>query len=333
MENAPKLHVVTGKGGVGKTSVACALALAHAQRGRRVLLAEFNGGDRVADALGVAPVGYAMREVLPRLWAIDLTPEASLREYVLLTIKVQAIYRAVFEGKLVSSFLRLLPALGELTMLGKVWYEYVQRDGKRPRFDVIVLDAPATGHARALLLAPKAVMDSVPKGPMRDNAQRIDDMLHAPNGELNIVTTAEAMPVAEAHELRAFAAAQGFAHCGVVANQVPGRSSPELIRFADHLAERAGPLQATGACLQRRAERARQGHEALATLRAQLTAELPAYPWDLPARGLIERMAADLAGVAQRGQAGAQAHEANHGQSAATPAALRVAPQGGGAGL
>lgn len=295
MKQAPRLHVVTGKGGVGKTSVACALALAYAQRGNNVLLAEINGGDRVADAFGKPAIGYGMCEVAPKLWAMDLTPEASLREYVLLTIKVQAIYRSIFEGRLVSSFLRLLPALGELTMLGKVWYEWSGASTKgRPRFDAIVLDAPATGHARALLSAGEAVQRSVPPGPMRDNAQRIDAMLKAPTSQVDVVTTPEDMPVTEAEELLRFAAEHGFGRCRVIANQVPTLLGGGATQLAEHLSQGSGPLATTGRCLLQRERRAQRGSAALSRLEAVTYARVPNFSPQLAPLALLEHMAAAL---------------------------------------
>lgn len=293
MEEAPRLHVVTGKGGVGKTSVAAALALAYAQRGDNVLLAEINGGDRVADVFGQQPSGYTMREVAPRLWAMDLTPEASLREYVLLTIKVQAIYRGIFEGRLVSSFLRLLPALGELTMLGKVWYEWsgASSRGGRRRFDAIVLDAPATGHARALLSAGEAVQRSVPPGPMRDNAQRIDAMLKSDGAQIDVVTTPEDMPVTEAEELLRFAREHGFARCRIVANQLVAPLGDAALQQAQRLAEGQGPLATAGQCLLQRQRRAERGTAALQRLAAHTAARVPSFSPELSAAQLLQQVA------------------------------------------
>lgn len=295
MKQAPRLHIVTGKGGVGKTSVACALALAYAQRGNNVLLAEINGGDRVADAFGRPAIGYDMREVAPKLWAMDLTPEASLREYVLLTIKVQAIYRSIFEGRLVSSFLRLLPALGELTMLGKIWYEWSGASTKgKPRFDAIVLDAPATGHARALLSAGEAVQRSVPPGPMRDNAQRIDAMLKTPTSQVDVVTTPEDMPVTEAEELVRFATEHGIGRCRVVANQVPTLLGADALRLAERLAAGAGPLAVTGRCLLQRERRAQRGTAALQRLAHVTHAQVPSFSPQLGPLTLLQHMADTL---------------------------------------
>src|SRR5262249_2508306 len=116
----PRLRIVTGKGGVGKTTVAAALALAEARRGRRVLLAEVNGRDRASLLLGVEPTGSKITSVLPNIALVDMNPQDNLREYVLLTFKFETVYKAVFENRVVKHFLRLVPSLAELMMLGKI---------------------------------------------------------------------------------------------------------------------------------------------------------------------------------------------------------------------
>ncbi|MEE8409274.1 MAG: ArsA-related P-loop ATPase [Myxococcota bacterium] len=208
MEGAlPRLRIVTGKGGVGKTVVATAIAIAQAKRGRRTLLAEVHGRDRVTALLGAEPVGAEIREVLENLYVVDMNKTAAIREYVLLTLRFEAVYKAVFENRTVQRFLRLVPSLGELVMLGKVWFHEQEVDGDRPRFDVIVLDAPATGHALALLRAPSVVLRMVPPGPLRDNTAVIQDLLTDHRRcVLHVVTTPEEMPVNEAVELEQGAA-------------------------------------------------------------------------------------------------------------------------------
>lgn len=273
-----RLRIVSGKGGVGKTTVATALAVAESQAGARVLLVELNGRDRIAALLGIEPVGYNLREVFENLWVVDVNAKDATQEYILLTLRFEALYKALFENRLVGSFLRLLPALGELTMLGKIWYHAEQQVRGRPRFDVIVVDAPATGHARALLAAPRAVAASVPPGPMRKNAENLHQMLtDTQHTQLHIVCTPEDMPVTEALELRAAAQALGVPLGPMVINQALRPLPTDALLAVDGL--RSDPIWADlPEALRRRAARQKVGSLQLERLGPEAVAHAVALP-------------------------------------------------------
>lgn len=199
---SPRLRIVIGKGGVGKTAVAAALGLAEAQRGRTVLISEVRAASRVSNLLQVAPVGARMREVLERVWVVDMNPDDAIHEYVLMTLRFERVYKAVFENRLVRGLVHLVPSLAELVMLGKLWYHEREAVRGRLRFDTLILDAPATGHGLALLRTPFAVEATVPAGPLKDHARDVRELLtdHAKT-RLHIVTTPEEMPVNEANDI------------------------------------------------------------------------------------------------------------------------------------
>jgi anion-transporting ArsA/GET3 family ATPase len=291
------LRIVTGKGGVGKTTVATALALAAAKAGKRVLLCELHGGNKASHLLQIAPVGPHIREVFEDLFVVDIDPQEALHEYVLIVLHFEALYKTLFDNRVVKSFLNLVPSLGELVMLGKIWYHAQEVVHDRRRFDLIVVDAPATGHAQALLEAPKAVASSVPPGPMRDNAVRIGAMLtQAQQTQLLVVTTAEDMPVTEALQLQAAAKTYGMQAGRLFVNawQTPLSAAaqaalPKLAEMAD-----LRPLQAA---LQRRVERNNAAMTELQrfdteTRRRSLT--LPYLPHEPFGKAALEQLSAQL---------------------------------------
>ena len=300
-----QIRVVSGKGGVGKTVAATALALAAARRGRRVLLCEMNGGDRIASLLGVAAEGYRLREVFDNLWLVDIQPQEALHEYVLLVLRFEALYKTFFDNPLVRSFTRAVPALGELVMIGKIWYHATPQGETPAQFDLIVVDAPASGHALALLGAPRAVAQAVPPGPMRDNAELLQRMLEDPQQtRLHAVTRAEDMPLTETLQLLERARAMGIRLGSPLLNAVPP-PLPEGALQALQAARGDGLQDAWGTALRRRLQRQQDAAQQLRRLQLP---ELPAaVPLPLLARqplGLadLEALAAHLAAAWQRGE-------------------------------
>lgn len=199
-----RLVVVTGKGGVGKSTVAAALATLAARRGKRVLVAEVDARERVAPMLGGRPSGPVVRLVLPNISTVNVDPRHALEEYALMVVKVRAIYQAVFENRVVRFFLRAVPSLAETLMLGKILHEARSESGGKPRWDLVIVDAPATGHAVQLLGVPKALLDTVPAGPLRRDAEWMQALLTDPaRTSVVLVSLPEEMPVSETVELDA----------------------------------------------------------------------------------------------------------------------------------
>ena len=197
-----RLLIVAGKGGVGRTTVACALALAAARRGRRVLLAQVKSKDRLARLFGVQHNFSEVQPVDTNLWAVNMTPESSLREYGVMVLRSAFLYRQVFERDVVRAFLRAIPGLYDYSMLGKAWFHTTEQVGGRPRFDVVILDAPATGHALTLLAIPKVICDTVPEGPLTGPARDCLNLLTDPaRTQAVLVTLAEDLPVSETVQL------------------------------------------------------------------------------------------------------------------------------------
>lgn len=196
-----RLLVVTGKGGVGKSAVAAALALYSARSGKRTLICEINAADRLGNLYG-KPVGPELTQVEDNLWAVNVRPEESLREYALMVLKFKSVYRAVFENRLVRYFLRFIPSVAELVMLGKVLFHVKEAQGAAPKYEVVVMDAPATGHAISFLQVPQVLMDTVAAGPLMTEAKSMRDLLVDPKTTAAVlVSLPEEMPVNETLEL------------------------------------------------------------------------------------------------------------------------------------
>lgn len=204
-------QVVAGKGGVGRTALASAIALRSARAGTRTLLLEVNAPDNAARFLGVAASPDEPREVRDHLWLCRMTPAGSLREYALMILRFRALYRLVFENRLVKYLLRSIPSLAEFTLAGKTWYHAVEKmeGSEEPRFERVIVDAPATGHAMTFLSVSRVVADTVPAGIMRTAAERMASLVESKDSTcLHIAALPEEMPVNEALELARFAREQ-----------------------------------------------------------------------------------------------------------------------------
>ncbi|MET0594321.1 MAG: ArsA family ATPase [Polyangiaceae bacterium] len=194
---------VTGKGGVGKTTVSAAMARALARRGKRVLVAMCNAKERISAMFGTPPVGSEIVQVAPNIWAVNIEPEHAFREYGRMVLKVPGLYRVVFHNKYIRSFLPAVPGLAEWAMLGKAWFHTTETDADgRRRFDVVLLDAPATGHGIDMLRVPKVIVEIVPPGLLRRDAERAWRMFTDPSQTaVVVVTLPEELPVTETLEL------------------------------------------------------------------------------------------------------------------------------------
>jgi anion-transporting ArsA/GET3 family ATPase len=203
-----RLVILSGKGGVGKSVVGLALALAARGRGKRVLLVEVAAPMEAARYLGRPPSGPRETEVLPGLHTVNLDPAGVMDEYVRQTVKVDMLSRRVLQSPIYSRFFAAAPGLKDLMLLGKVMVleEARERFSRRPRYDLIVVDAPATGHGLSLLKVPIAASEAVPIGPVGHNARRILRLLRdRQKTALAIVAVPEEMAVVEAMEFHELA--------------------------------------------------------------------------------------------------------------------------------
>ncbi len=192
-----RLLFVTGKGGVGKTTVAAATALLAAEHGKRVLVCEVDAKGDIADLFEVAPTAFVPREVAPGVSAMSMDTEASLREYLKLHLRIPVVGRIGPLAKAFDFVATAAPGVREILTVGKLCYEVRER-----HYDLVVVDAPATGHIIGQLAAPQAINDLVKVGLIRSQTDWMLDILSDPaTTGLLVVTTPEEMPVNETLEL------------------------------------------------------------------------------------------------------------------------------------
>jgi anion-transporting ArsA/GET3 family ATPase len=212
-----KLVFVTGKGGVGKTTIGAALGLLAASKGKRTLLCEMDAKGDLASSFETAPTSFKEREVAPNLWVMSMDTEASLRQYLSLQLRFG---RAAYVGPLAKTFdfvASAAPGVREIVSVGKLCWEVRER-----RYDIVVVDAVASGHIVGQLAAPQAINRLVQVGLIRQQTDWMLEILsdRKTSGVL-AVTTPEDMPVSETIELIGRLEAEttvGLA--GVVVNRV-----------------------------------------------------------------------------------------------------------------
>lgn len=196
-----KLLFVTGKGGVGKSAVAAAIAYRHAQAGKKTLLVELGYQSFFKDYLGLPQVGYSPVTTKGgfdvALWS---GPEC-LKEYAIYLLKSASIYKLFFENPVSKALIQIAPGLSELAILGKIT-SGIRKVGPPLPYEVIVVDGFATGHFLALLKAPFGMAQAIKLGPMHDHSKGIDGVLKDRNlSEYHIVSLPEELPVVESLEL------------------------------------------------------------------------------------------------------------------------------------
>lgn len=234
-----RLILVLGKGGVGRSTVAAAIAGQLAAAGKKTLLYETNANDRFGNYFDKPPVGTEPSQLAPNLWAVNATPASALAEYGLMILKFKSVYDLVFENRLTRAFLRAIPGLDDYSLLGKAWYHTEETKRGKPVWDTVVFDMPASGHSVSMLRVPWVIVDTVPEGPLTRDARTVKQLLTDPaRTSAVLVTLAEEMPVNEAIELEAKLTTLGIVPQQLVVNQLyPDRfpNGTPLARVLDAL--------------------------------------------------------------------------------------------------
>lgn len=250
-EGAPRLHIVTGKGGTGKTTVAAALATALARDGQRVLLVETEERQGISQVLDVAPLGTDEVEVSSGLdggqvWGLSIEAGTALVEYLRLFYRLGRAGDLLHRMGAIEFATTIAPGVRDVLIGGKI-YESVRRTtagraaGKRARpdgppvYDAVVLDAPPTGRIGRFLDVTGTLADLARVGPIRHQADAIHQLLHSDSTLVHVVTLLEQLPVQETLDALDSLAADGLQVGAIIVNQVRDaavRASVDLV--AEH---------------------------------------------------------------------------------------------------
>ncbi len=249
-----RLHVVTGKGGTGKSTVAASLALALASHGKHVLLCEVEGRQGIARMFDVDPLPYEERRLATGLatdgqsagtvHALHIDPEAALLEYLSMYYKLGRAGRALDRFGVVEFATTIAPGVRDVLLTGKV-FEAVQRNSRNKgarQYDAVVLDAPPTGRINQFLNVSDELAGLAKVGPIKHQADTMMTLFRSPRTAIHLVTLLEEMPVQETADGITQLTEAGLPVGGVVVNLVRARD----LKVKDLAAARKGALDRAG---------------------------------------------------------------------------------------
>ncbi len=288
-----EINFVTGKGGVGKSAVAAALALKRARAGFRTILVELGDQSYFRDYFSLPSVGYQAQTLEISGVKFDLAQwsgQECLKEYILHIVKVESLYRLFFENAVTKALVNVAPALSELSILGKITSGPPRNVGPKMPYDVIVVDAYASGHFMALMNAPTGLATAIRFGSMGEQVRSIGKVLHDANlCKFFVVALPEELPVVEGLELAGNIKKVTGQSSKVLLNRLlpfsqelnadlTAHAEPALKNFSNYLQE----LEARQKSMQERI--LNSGHEA------------QSLPWILSsdAKEIIERLSREL---------------------------------------
>ncbi|HXA41444.1 MAG TPA: ArsA family ATPase [Candidatus Solibacter sp.] len=225
-----RVLILTGKGGVGKSTTSAALALLAANDGKRVLVIEVDAKGNVPDFFDTRRVGFKYRRLHKNVWGLSMQPKDSMQEYLSLMLHLPGFSLKPMQG-FIEYTSGAIPGLKEILVTGKVYYEENASENGGPRWDLIVVDGAPTGHVVSQLGAARHLSTLVRSGPIHDQAVRIANLLSdVERTAVVLVTIAEEMPVSETIDLAdRFADETDITPAALLVNQL----QPEIVSDAD----------------------------------------------------------------------------------------------------
>jgi len=236
-----RLHVVTGKGGTGKTTVAAALALALAAGGRRTLLVEVEGRQGIAQLFGIDPLPYGERPIAEvagggEVRALAVDPEEALLEYLDMFYKLGLAGRALQKLGAIDFATTVAPGVRDVLLTGKVKEATTRSEGGRRVYDAVILDAPPTGRIGRFLNVTAETARLAKVGPIKNQSEGVAAFLRSPMTAVHVVTLLEEMPVQETADAIAELTELGISLGSIIINaaRLPlltdGRATPAELR-------------------------------------------------------------------------------------------------------
>jgi anion-transporting ArsA/GET3 family ATPase len=289
-----RIVFVTGKGGVGKTTVSLALGLAASAAGRRTIVCEVASQESASRLFGRAEIGFHEVELRENLFAISIDPDRSMREYLELQLPVKAMSDLLYRSRIFTYLAAATPGLREMVTIGKIWeLALPKRKMKRARaYDLVIVDAPATGHGIGFLQTPQNFAEIARVGPLSQQASKINaTIVDQSSAGAVIVSLPEEMPVNESALLEGELDSLGIAVDRVYMNALyPERFSDVELERISAAAERAEqPLRPALTAAIDEARRADSQRQQLDRLRELTRTEITTLPFVFaPELGIAE---------------------------------------------
>lgn len=302
---ARRIVILLGKGGVGKSSLSAALALALSRRGARTLVMECDSRAPIASLYGIEPVFEPTEAVGFHLMVLD--GRHALEEYLRIVVPGRFLLKAVFSSRLYQFFVQAAPGLRELMALGKIYYETERKPGDNKRWDVIILDAPASGQALSWLKMPNAARATFGESIVGKEARNIAAMLtDRERCAIVQVTTADSLAVSETIETFDELDKLGLRPSSIFFNRyirLPF-TEPDVQTFAKRriAKDHKKAIEHLGEIARAELHRNSESAAALAEVQyktGELAIEIPEHR-GLSGTGLIEALANDLSAVQLR---------------------------------